>query len=365
MNNQLEEKKEIWFMNYMKFFGVFYLLIYHSAIKQLNIFVILFFLQMFIFISGYFYKDKYTQNPGLFIKKRIRSLYLPFIIYCSLFLFLNNFFVDIKVYKPGMLLNNEMMWDQFLSILKLRPRQQMAGAMWFVSSLLITSTLFCLLSFILKFISKKQRTYLLFFCIAAIFMSGIHLSVLKIQIHPYIDISFVLLIFFYGGYLFKKNEDKIPINIYLAVTSFLMLRICMEFGFPQIPARRYINPPFLLMTGFAGIYLNIYISKKLAEFKKIKLLNYIGQNTLAILALHFLSFKVINLLAIYCFNLPFDQLASFPIIKSTSQYWRWLYVLAGLSIPVVLKSIFNLAYIRVVNIRGQRIEDVENYNEFQ
>ncbi len=80
MNYQLEEKKveekkEIWFMNYMKFFGVFYMLIYHSAIKQLNVFAILFFLQMFIFISGYFYQDKYTQNPVLFIIKRIKSIF--------------------------------------------------------------------------------------------------------------------------------------------------------------------------------------------------------------------------------------------------------------------------------------------------
>ena len=314
MNNPLKEKKDIWFMNYMKFFGILYLLIYHTAIKQLNIFVILFFLQMFIFISGYFYNDKYTQNPILFLKKRIKSLYLPFIIYCSLFLLLNNFFVDIKLYKPDVFLTNEMMWDQFLSILKLRPRQQMAGAMWFVSALLITSTIFCLLSYLLKFISKKQYAYLRFFCVAVIFMLGIYLSVLKIRINPYLDISFVLLIFFYGGYLFKKFEDKIPINIYMALTAFLMLRICMDFGFPRIPARQYINPPFLLMTGFAGIYLNIYISKKLADFKKIKIVNHIGKNTLAILALHFLSFKMVNLLAIYCLNLPIDQLTSFPFI---------------------------------------------------
>lgn len=347
MNAGTGSKKDNWTMNYMKFFGILYMLIYHSALKQLNVFAILFFVQMFIFISGYFYKDDYSSHPVRFLRRRLRTLYLPFVVYCTLFLVFNNLFVRLNLYPPGMWLSGHDLWRTFLSVLVLWSPMPFTGAMWFVSSLLIVSVLFCLISWLLRFVPAGHFENSRFFLVTLLCILGFYLSVRHIRIQPFVDISFVLMIFFYGGYMFRKYEAQIPVNIYLAVSSFLMLCLCLKYGYPAIIRRIYVNPPFLLFAGFAGVYLQLYISRTLARFAKIQVINYIGKNTLAILALHFLSFKAVHLVTIYTFDLPLTHLADFPIITSTTQAWRWLYVLAGLTIPVVLKSIFDLVYGRI------------------
>ena len=38
-------------------------------------------LAVFFFVAGYFFKEKYLETPKIFIVKRLKSLYFPYVIY--------------------------------------------------------------------------------------------------------------------------------------------------------------------------------------------------------------------------------------------------------------------------------------------
>lgn len=348
----IESDKKISYMNYMKFFGIIYLLIWHTGIQHLNIIVILFFLQMFFFISGYFYKDVYSEKPFMFLQKRIKTLYAPFVIYCSMFLCLNNLFVSLNIYKNSMYIPWIKFNDYFLQILILQPDLQMAGAMWFVSSLFFASILFCGISAILKKIAcfnnfTENIEYIRFFLITALFLFGNYLSFRHIWLHSFMDVSLVLLIFYYFGYLYKKHEQQIPLNIYIALSAFMTLLIGTKFGLPIVSQRQYVGPTFILLNGIVGIYLNIYISKKCMVFQNIQFVNYVGNNTMIILALHFLAFKLVSIIIIFSQNLPVIMLSSFPVIETANIYYRWLYVISGIILPLSGKYLFDMGRCRL------------------
>lgn len=62
-----------------------------------------------------------------------------------------------------------------------------------------------------------------------------------------------------------------------------------------------------------------------------------------ILALHFLSFKIINLIKVYAYNLPIKMLSCFPFIEEYNQYYWAAYVAVGVCIPLVVGLIYNKA----------------------
>lgn len=98
-------------------------------------------------------------------------------------------------------------------------------------------------------------------------------------------------------------------------------------------------------TGFAvfGIISVICISKILEKSKIAGILN-IGDNTIVILSLHFLSFKLISLTKILLFNLPIERLADFPVILEHNQFFWVIYSIIGIYIPILLVKLYDKYY---------------------
>ena len=56
---------------------------------------------VFLFISGFFWKDGNINDPKGFVKRRIKGLYLPYLVYELVFFFLRPFFLSIGWYDPA------------------------------------------------------------------------------------------------------------------------------------------------------------------------------------------------------------------------------------------------------------------------
>ena len=244
-----------------------------------------------------------------------------------------------------------------LQIFLLNNSQQMTGAMWFVSSLFSVSVLFLLTSKLSGYLSSaigrsKAREHIRFSIVLLFYITGHYIAHLKYRLPAWLDVSFVLLMFYYCGYLYRKHEHKIPLNISLAIVAFIALIICMRLGVPQIAERQYVNPIFLLFCGLAGTYLHIYLANKCASVKKSNFVNYAGRNTMAILALHFLAFKVVSLFIIYAHGLPTSSLASFPIIRESNQFYRWAYASSGLVLPLLGTYVFDTIAMKINSLKA-------------
>lgn len=78
--------------------GILMVVLGHCAMRPLVDFVYLFHMGLFFFVSGYFMKiaDKgaFLVNEKRYIKRKLRTLWLPFVIFTLFILALQNIFVD-------------------------------------------------------------------------------------------------------------------------------------------------------------------------------------------------------------------------------------------------------------------------------
>ena len=60
-----------------------------------------------------------------------------------------------------------------------------------------------------------------------------------------------------------------------------------------------------------------------------------GQNSMAIVVLHFLCFKIISLVGVVVYNQPRERIAAFPVLYEHGAWWV-TYMFAGIIVPVLL-----------------------------
>lgn len=87
----------------------------------------------------------------------------------------------------------------------------------------------------------------------------------------------------------------------------------------------FLRVIFLINIAYA---INSYLINKILKNKK-------GKNTIYILFLHFLAFKLITYIQLRIYNLPNYSLASFPTLYINNGWWI-LYFLAGIIIPMII-----------------------------
>jgi fucose 4-O-acetylase-like acetyltransferase len=151
---------------------------------------------------------------------------------------------------------------------------------------------------------------------------------------------------YYLGFLYKKYETKIIFNKYFAIVSFFILILFMKISNIKIESiYSVVGSPdkavlFLILSPLAGCYLVFYISKLISLTFLSDIFLYIGKNTIIILALHFLCFKVVTLLQLFIYGYPFNMLSSFPVIEN--RYWFIAYSIVGIGIPIIISKTMNI-----------------------
>lgn len=111
------------------------------------------------------------------------------------------------------------------------------------------------------------------------------------------------------------------------VVAFLILVLCNQIGSIALDENRYENPVFLLVVSICGWVLLYEVAQ---ELKKKKLLAdaivCCGQNSMAIVVLHFLCFKIISLVGVVVYNQPREGIAAFPVLYEQGAWWDCVYV---------------------------------------
>ena len=79
----------------VKALGIVAVVISHAAIlTPLETFTYYFNTAVFFFVAGYFFDDGQTAAPGRFIGRKLRRLYLPYVVLGTLFVLLHNRFLE-------------------------------------------------------------------------------------------------------------------------------------------------------------------------------------------------------------------------------------------------------------------------------
>lgn len=315
-------------------------------------FAALFFMQLFIFISGYFYKADLNSVKDLLllIKKKCLPIYLYYLKFELLFFALTNFFLKIGFYNPSTQYGSKTLSyvtsfkdvvTNIIRIILLAGREPFCGAFWFLVTLIFVVIEYSVIIYVSNIVFNDSKKRNRFINISVIFFFIVGCIMRYTVSIPRISPAITMLLFYHIGGMSRRKEIKFD-NLILFFISIVGLNILYFLGTISINSNYFKNPFYLLICSFFGIYMVMFISKYIENHMRYLtfILSYIGKNTLPIVALHFVSFKIVMLIQ-YCLGLiSFNELG---ILKgaNNNNYIYILYVLVGVFIPLFINYIFN------------------------
>ena len=370
-------------VNILKGLGIIAVVVGHVGFPYSNV-IYMYHMALFFFISGYLYNESNEKNMFKYILKKIKSLYIPFILFELLFVCLRNTLIDLHIYD-NFDLSKVHNFSDWIPILKQIitfnfTGDSMLGAIWFLRALFYVSILYSSFNIIYKKIDTKENYYLKTFIIITLAVIGHDLlgkgynpSTL---LNPnqskipklFIDIldarNFVIMSIYYIGTLYRKYEKNIPLNIYLAIISFFGIYYNAKIGGIDVASYTFTSPIFFITSALVGIYLNLYISNIIFNSKfKFRLIENSGKFSIYIMIYHFISIKLVDITIIYMNNMPLETISSFPFSFNSKNMWM-VYTLVGTIIPVTIAIIWdNLKkisknYISRINVRMVNIKNL-------
>lgn len=354
----------------IKALGIIMMVAQHCYAPVPSIFF-LFHMSIFFIASGYFYKPQVSDNISYlkkYIIKKIKSLWFPYFFWISAFSICHNFFIHINISTNNIAIYNyappqpfdsyEVYWSTkeiIFNVFKaffLGSGANIAGAFWFLRILFMISISHCIIDFLIKKIFHCSPLFLQI-VISLVFLSLGYMCNLN-NIHMY-GIEQVLSCYslYHFGTIIAANTDKYSCkNIYIKISLFIISFFCLLFlnkwGPITLALNEYKNPPYLLFASLVGW---IFIYEAATFIKNIyiiqKPLSLIGRNTLCILILHLLCFKIINALGVLYYKEPCFKIAALPVLY-TGTYWWMAYTFVGIAVPIALNTLKN--YIQINHV---------------
>lgn len=346
------------YLNIAKAIGIVLIVAGHSFVEESNSnirsFVYLFHVPFFFIISGYFYNDKYTESPLSLVVKRIKTLWWPFCYWSIILILLHNAFYTLHICGDVVFRGSIVQYVNydFVDILKrilrlfvFKGSEQLLGAFWFLPCLFFSVLTFLFYNIIAL---KLGRRYLLptLCCFGFVIGNFLIYKNIYIPLIPYnIRLYLITTFLYYLGYLYRKNESKVIFDYRLALVSLVLLALIDHYYGFKIDSISSVTGKFipallyLIFTPILGTYLVLYLSKKLEFTSASSIFNSIGKKTISILALHFLSFKLVNFIIVEIYDLDRSIVRSFPVIKGYEN-WFLVYVVVGVCLPICIHKMF-------------------------
>lgn len=321
-----------------KAIAIILMVVAHTGVDSSTAFFIcMFHMPLFFFVSGFCFKEKYLDNIGNFVKRKA-SLYLYFVCFVVAFILLHNLFCYINFYTNeylagSLVVAHYSIKDYVINILKaivgMSTQEPLIGGFWFLRSLLIAS----LLSIgALKLLKNVKLVTLVFLLLSYVIVINPDNKVLFWGSH-----FFLVSMFYSLGILMKDYYSKFNYKIIWIVVFFVIVLLGSIYAPCTTLSYNKESIIVLALCGLSGtlgtLFIGDYLSPSHYEIVK-RYLCYIGDHTLSILALHFLSFKLVSLFIIALYNLPMSELSRYYI--SSCGYWWWIaYAVVGVNLPLL------------------------------
>lgn len=317
------------FIAIAKAIGIICVVIWHARPPQwLGIFTMFFAVPLFFFTSGYFYKPSQSLSDlKTFYFKRIKGLYLPFIKWSLLFLVLHNVCYHLNIYNGlygfrGMvskLYNWTDFWQKALRILfKMSDNEQLLGAFWFIRALFISMLMVATIQYVFhhwRFINR----YIMFLTLLITSYFVVHYNV-RLPLIGNLGLIFFSSTFYVLGYCYRKLESN---KFYTWQATFIstLITVAGLVYFNKVTGVLGIRDEHVFpytIVAISGIIMVLNLSKLIEQFSIKSFFYYVGNNTMIILALHFVCLKLVSLLKISIYGWPIERLAEFPVIEQNN-----------------------------------------------
>lgn len=336
-------------LNVLKGWGIFLVIVGHASLNagMLRDFIYLFHVPLFFLLSGYFMKDKSMAAILPFLKKKIKRLYLPFFYWGVPFILLTSTFAMWGLIGNSTEFSLITCVKEILKMAVFKYTAPFLGGFWFLKSLLVSSIIFALFRKLADIIGGKHEQLTFFFLCFLSYVAGIALAKAGFELNFYTTLNRELCVVFllYLGYSYRKFESCLAYNIWGFLLSFAFLLAATPLFSFDFGAMKF-NCVELLATTFVGFYFSMMVSHYIYKYspRLSRLMIYMGSNTITLLALHFLAFKVVTILYVKTAGLTAEHLADFPCLHVETSYCLIAaYVFVGCAIPLAYQLVFDKA----------------------
>lgn len=307
-------------------------------------FIAMFHMPIFFFFSGFCLKPSYLEQPMVFINRRIKGLYLPYVKWMFLFILLHNFFCELGILDPQSvgLYNWGQMFEKLArTAFTFVGGEQLLGGFWFLRELFWGSLI---AFFMLKYMRNKYLV-LSVSLVAALFF---HLTAWHIPSFGIGYTTFMASSYFITGFIFKTLSVNVlrPFLIFLSYAAVFIGSLFWNFD--DVSESTLLVIPYF-MTAIIGVWAT-YSLCRMFNTSSYRFFIWVGNNTMPILTWHFLSFKLVSLFIIVVYRLPLSRLSDFPYIKDNPLVGGWiLYFMIGSLFPLFLDLGWKKICKRIVN----------------
>ena len=294
-------------------------------------FVYQFHVPLFFFLSGYFFKEEETWK--VFITKRIKRLYIPFVLW-NLIFFAVHILTHLAAGEGFTLIDTLKHALKIVLGIAITP---LGGATWFLITLLQSLILYKAL---VAFIPKPERFPDLYIVLLALSL-GILGSLIRLPWN--LERALVALPFVCAGHLARKKvllERIRPVfQILLAIIGFAVILLCSRFNRPDIAVHQYGFVPIFWVAAFIGIFSTLLFCSWLSRFEQLTFISEWGQWTLWILIGHFAAFKLVSLFQIESASHAWEVLFAHPC-NFVGGWWAVAYFFCGFFLPLALSKLY-------------------------
>lgn len=298
----------------LMYIGHFSEMKYGDIQKIIFIFIYSFHMPLFFILSGYNFKDHYLDNYIAFLKKRVCRLLVPLVFFSIINIMVYTF---LTYHHTGVLCtSNIKIW--MLGIILEDKGGHYYSFFWFLSCLFLAENIFWIVR---KILANKKYSY--FPVVILIYLCGTFIAINKIHVYWGIDMALVAVLFMAIGRLYKKYENEMDkrrnyifniLMLLIGITGpFINYYICKEpINMSASQINNWILFPLIASVNSLNI---INISKRICAYNlKIKILTFIGENSLLFYVLSNISLLIPDFIMkkILCTN--YDKLGNKGIL---------------------------------------------------
>lgn len=301
-----------------------------------------FHMPLFFFLTGYL--SSFEAGLGKMIGRKLRSLYVPFVVTELLLVCTNPLWVSMGISTPSQM----SLGEQLQHIVLFDNISLLVAPIWFLTVLFAVNLL------VWGWVNWSRQNgarpgiflYAQLVCSLLLCVWGMHQTLVggwrnewSYNLPEGLNVLLVAQFFCLLGYAVRRMDWKATIG-WLACVALVWLYVAkLLLGLAvDMRANHYSSWWRFLPTALAGIYATMYVAGRVTKLETRwsnglkSALAYSGEASLYILLLHIFCFKLVGYMQVQCLGMTLDN--SGWINPGCTGAWTIVYTMVGLVVPL-------------------------------